>query len=136
MIESDGAMIVAGGRDFDTIWGNDRMYRVLRSIDRDIGPMTVICGMARGADMMAHRLAKQFVGWSVEEYPADWERYGKKAGYIRNEQMAEVASILIAFWDGESRGTKHMIDIALKKGLEVHVYHYTKNDLLKWEPVK
>ena len=54
-----------------------------------------------------------------QRYPADWEQYGPRAGYIRNSEMAKVATHLIAFWDGRSKGTKHMIDIARKAGLYV-----------------
>ena len=57
-------------------------------------------------------------------YPADWERHGRAAGPIRNEEMAEVSDALIAFWDGKSRGTKSMIEIAMRKGLQVAVVRY------------
>jgi hypothetical protein len=57
-------------------------------------------------------------------FPADWDRYGKAAGYIRNETMAANAEALIALWDGRSPGTKHMIDIARKKGLKVYVHRF------------
>ena len=57
-------------------------------------------------------------------YPADWERHGRAAGPIRNEEMAEVSDALIAFWDGKSRGTKSMIEIARRKGLQVAVVRY------------
>ena len=65
-----------------------------------------------------------------EKYPADWDKYGKSAGYRRNEQMADNADSLIALWDGRSRGTKHMIDIAHRKGLKVYV-HLIADDVLK-----
>ena len=52
---------------------------------------------------------------------ADWETYGKSAGYRRNVDMAESADALVALWDGVSNGTKHMINIARQKGLRVHV---------------
>lgn len=63
-------------------------------------------------------------------FPANWAAFGKRAGYIRNEQMAKYAvedgscGMLIAFWDGKSRGTKHMIDLANKHGLKVHVVSF------------
>ena len=57
-------------------------------------------------------------------YPAQWDKYGKRAGYRRNEQMAEVADGLIAFWDGQSKGTKHMIDIMTEKNLPTKVVRY------------
>ncbi len=57
----------------------------------------------------------------IKKFPANWTAYGMSAGYKRNQQMAENADALIALWDGESKGTKHMIDIATQKGLWVHV---------------
>ena len=64
----------------------------------------------------------------VKRFVPDWNTYGKSAGYRRNAEMAKYASeaygVLFAFWDGQSRGTKHMIDLANKYGLEVHVVNY------------
>lgn len=61
----------------------------------------------------------------MHEYdPADWKGLGKSAGYKWNEQMAQNADALVAFWDGQSRGTKHMIDLACKYGLKVRVIKY------------
>ena len=66
----------------------------------------------------------------LKKFPANWDLYGKRAGYIRNEQMAKYAmsdnsyGVLIAFWDGKSRGIKHMIDLANKYGLEIHIVNY------------
>lgn len=53
-----------------------------------------------------------------------WKLYGKQAGYLRNEQMAQNADALAAFWNGESRGTKHMIELAKRYGLKVRVKRY------------
>ena len=57
-------------------------------------------------------------------FPADWDKYGKAAGYKRNEEMARNADALIAFWDGKSRGTKHMIDLAKKYDLQARIVMY------------
>ena len=82
---------------------------------------SVISGMARGVDSLAVDYAKE-TNLPLVKMPAFWDLYGRSAGYKRNEQMAEVADALIALWDGSSRGTKHMIDIAKKKGLKVFIY--------------
>lgn len=82
---------------------------------------TAISGTARGADQMGESYAEAH-GIPVEKFPADWDSYGKRAGYIRNSQMAENAEALIAIWDGQSRGTMHMINIASQKGLKVYVH--------------
>ena len=81
--------------------------------------------MASGADSLAIKYAEE-KGYKVKEFPADWDWHGKSAGYIRNKQMAQYATHLIAFWDGYSKGTKHMIDLARKEGLKVRVIMYKK----------
>lgn len=84
-------------------------------------PSVIISGTARGADSLGELWAhKQEI--PCERYPADWKRFGKAAGLRRNEQMADAAEALIALWDGESRGTKHMITTAERKGLRVFVW--------------
>ncbi len=86
--------------------------------------IVIVCGMARGADLLGKRYAES-KGYNVKFFHANWDLYGKSAGYIRNEEMAKYASYrngygaLIAFWDGKSRGTKHMIDLAKKYNLKV-----------------
>ena len=60
---------------------------------------------------------------AVEYYPAEWEKHGKAAGYKRNARMADNADGLLAVWDGESRGTKHMIREAVDRGLEIRVVY-------------
>lgn len=59
-------------------------------------------------------------------FPADWDRYGKAAGYLRNTEMAKNADALVAFWDGMSLGTRHMIETAKAHGLKVRVKRYDK----------
>ncbi len=83
----------------------------------------VISGTARGADTYGEHIAAA-EGWGVDCMPADWDRYGRRAGYIRNEEMAQVAKALIAVWDGESKGTRHMINLAEQYGLRVFVYEW------------
>lgn len=81
----------------------------------------VVSGTARGIDQAGEMWAMQH-DIPVKRFPADWDMYGKSAGYRRNTEMAEYANALIAIWDGQSRGTKHMIDEAAKRNLEVFVY--------------
>lgn len=114
-------VIIAGGREFNNYqYLKDSMDYFLQNIDDDI---SVICGMARGADTLGEKYAKEN-GYEVCYFPADWDKYGKAAGYIRNEEMADNADALVAFWDGSSRGTKHMIDIANKHKLMVRIKKY------------
>ena len=76
--------------------------------------------MAAGVDTLAVRYAMQH-GIELIKMPADWS-IGKSAGYRRNEQMADIADALIAVWDGTSRGTMHMINIARARQLKMFVY--------------
>jgi hypothetical protein len=111
-------VIVAGGRDFcdypKMVAYLDRILS-LKVADPET-KVILISGMARGADSLAIRYAEE-KGLIVEKFPADWETYGKSAGYRRNCQMAEVANALVAFPGG--RGTAHMIETAKAKGLAV-----------------
>ena len=81
----------------------------------------VISGTARGADRMGENWAKR-KGVAIDSKPADWDTHGKSAGYKRNQEMAEGADALIAIWDGKSRGTSHMIEIAKGKKIPTFVY--------------
>lgn len=80
----------------------------------------IVCGMAKGVDMLGYRYAKDH-RIPVKEFPADWNTHGRAAGPIRNKEMALYADALIALWDGVSKGTKNMIDLATKQGLRVYV---------------
>lgn len=124
-------IIIAGSREF-----ND--YKFLSNSMRDIlggrnfpecEAVRIVSGTARGADQLGERFAKE-KGLRLTRMSADWDTYGKRAGYIRNKQMAEFSieddnqGVLVAFWDGISKGTKHMIDLANKNGLEVNVVKF------------
>ena len=112
-------LIVAGSRTIpnrDVVW-DDLIYRVLMSeVDE------VVCGMARGADMIGYEFAQTY-DIPCKKFPADWDKYGKSAGYIRNKEMSEYADELLAYWDGKSNGTKNMIDLmALAKKPTTIIY--------------
>lgn len=115
-------VIIAGGRDF-----ND--YQLLKtkmdSLLRNKSKVIIVSGGARGADSLGERYAKER-GLEITKYPADWDRYGKSAGYRRNEQMAQNADALVAFWDGQSKGTAHMIQIGQSKGLQTRTIRYER----------
>ncbi len=120
-------VIIAGSRGFSN-------YKLLREQcnkflreKRKTSNIIVVSGHARGADTLGEKYA-QDERFTLEIYPAQWKKFGKRAGYRRNEQMAEVADALIAFWDGSSKGTKHMIDIMNEKKLLVRVVQYETNN--------
>jgi len=80
----------------------------------------IVSGGAKGVDRIGEEWARK-EGIPIKQFIPDWSGLGKSAGYRRNVEMAEYADCLVAFWDGKSRGTKHMIDIAEKQGLPVTV---------------
>jgi hypothetical protein len=122
-------VIIAGGRDYNNYAELERkMDKLLSNIKDDI---VIVCGMARGADTLGEQYGKQR-GYKINYFPADWKTFGKSAGYIRNQEMAENADALVAFWDGKSRGTANMIDIAQRFNLRVRVIRYgDRGDLVK-----
>lgn len=121
MVGSDGAgrtrVIVCGSRT----WADSaKIAERLKALPKNT---TVIHGGARGADRLAAAEARK-LGLRVKVYRADWDRYGKRAGIIRNYRMAEAgADLCIALWDGSSSGTKHMIDEARRHGIPVEVIY-------------
>lgn len=116
-------VIIAGSRTFETHEHFKLMtlkMDTFLSIFKDVEPIAIISGTARGADQLGERYAT-IAGFDIIKVPADWARYGKSAGYRRNADMAHIATHCVCFWDGRSRGTKHMIDIATTKGLPTRV---------------
>jgi hypothetical protein len=80
----------------------------------------VVCGMAKGVDLLGKEYAEEN-DIPIKEFPANWDLYGKRAGHLRNTEMAKYADALIAIWDGKSPGTKNMIDEAYKYKLKVFI---------------
>lgn len=127
-------IIIAGSRNFNDFTLLEKSVEKIRQDiiaekSKSISRVCIVSGTARGADRLGELYAQK-AGLHTYKFPADWDNLGKRAGYVRNEEMAKFAikdgnyGILISFWDGESKGTKHMIDLAQKHGLEVHVIRY------------
>ena len=89
----------------------------------------VVSGGARGIDLAGEAWAKEH-GVPVTVLPAEWDRFGKAAGYRRNEAMAAQAEALLAIWDGRSPGSAHMVDIATRRGLKVYIFCPESHPLL------
>jgi len=113
-------MIIAGGRDFD-------LLKVLgKAADSALGKrraVEIVSGAARGADRLGEVYAYSR-GFAVKRFPADWDANGKAAGPIRNKQMTEYCDAALIFWNGESRGTKNMIENMEKIGKPYIVKKY------------
>ena len=120
-------IIVAGTRTFSD-------YELLRSKLDDFicklkqkhpdKQVVIITGAAKGADQLGSLYAKNH-NIPLKEFPADWNTYGRAAGPIRNQQMLDYAlretPALIVFWDGESRGTKNMMNIAKRHNVQTEI---------------
>lgn len=113
-------VIIAGTRDFSDY---DLLTQVCDHMLSNSKSVEIVSGGARGADLLGERYARER-GYQCKIFPADWEKYGKAAGFKRNSEMANYAECLIAFWDGTSRGTQHMINMAKKKNLQVKIVEY------------
>lgn len=81
----------------------------------------VISGKAKGIDTYGEKFA-QINGLPILEYPANWSKYGKYAGFIRNKEMVKIADCLIAIWDGKSNGTRHTIKLAMDKRIKIFLF--------------
>ncbi len=85
----------------------------------------IISGGAVGADQLAERWAKK-QGIETRIFRPDWKKYGKSAGIIRNREIVAHADMVIAFWDGESKGTGYTIQFAQEKGIDVQTVPFKK----------
>lgn len=109
-------LIIAGGRYFNN---KDLLFFHASKILAT----EIVSGGARGADYLGEQYAN-VNNIPIKKFPAKWNLYGKSAGYIRNKQMAEYGDMLLAFWDGKSKGTQHMIRLATENKLQVIIINY------------
>lgn len=124
-MENQYRVIIAGGRNFsDYALLKERCDFYLQN-KLQTHTVIIVSGHASGADSLGERYAQE-KHLSVEAHAADWAAHGRAAGPIRNAEMADCADALIAFWDGQSRGTASMINLARQKGLTVAVVRYDK----------
>jgi len=108
--------IIAGSRSIESY------IELLKAISKiDFKITVVISGGAHGADKLGEKYAKRH-GIPLEIYEANWDRYGKGAGHIRNSLMADKAEALICLWDGKSNGSANMIKKARVNNLITKVF--------------
>jgi hypothetical protein len=113
-------VIIAGSRTFNDY---SLLCDVCNHMLQNQNEIEIVSGGANGADKLGEKYANE-KGYIIKQFIPNWEKWGKSAGYIRNQEMAEYADALIAFHCNESRGTKHMIDLANKYALKVKVVKY------------
>ncbi|MBR5493353.1 MAG: DUF2493 domain-containing protein [Alistipes sp.] len=119
-------VIVAGSRGF---FDYDLMSRELDKLFNESkefagNDVKIISGMADGADSLAIRYADERKLTKIL-FPANWKRFSRVAGFLRNEDMLSVATHLVVFWDGKSSGTHHMIEIAKAKSIPIWGQKYS-----------
>lgn len=85
-----------------------------------MGKIKIISGGAKGADSFAEEFAEAR-NIETKVYKADWKKYGNRAGFLRNKKIVKNCDVVVAFWDGESKGTKITIDLAKEAGKKVYI---------------
>lgn len=120
-------VVIAGSRDFDDY---DLLKKICGNYLGTYKKIEIVSGCDRGADRLGEKYARE-MGYKTKRFPAEWDRWGRSAGYRRNIQMAEYADAVIVFWDGKSKGTKQMMDVtrSLDKALEVVKYQSEKENI-------
>ena len=113
-------LIIAGGRDFADY---ELLTAKVEAIVVGEPHVEIVSGGAKGADRLGEFFAIDH-DLPIKRFPADWDKFGKSAGFRRNADMADYADHCICFWDGKSKGTGHMIDLAKNKGLKLTVVNY------------
>jgi hypothetical protein len=131
-------IIVAGGRDFhDEVYMGKVLEELLGKGLLGKGDPELVCGMAKGADLLAKRIFES-CGFIVHKRPADWKdmsepcirkrnaygEYNALAGMKRNHAMGDEADVLVAFHDTYSTGTQNMINYMNKLGKPVYIFNY------------
>lgn len=106
-------IVIAGCRDYSNYDEAKSYIDFCLSNIRKENDIIIVSGCATGGDAIGERYANEN-GFAIEKYPADWKTYGRSAGPKRNLKMAEICDYVICFWDRKSRGTKSMIDCAVK----------------------
>lgn len=117
-------LVIFGSREFSDYPMLERKLDSLLSKKIAEGyEIIVISGAARGADSLGEKYAKSR-GYAIERYPANWNKYGKSAGYRRNETMAQMSDAGVGFWNGISKGTGHMVNLLKKYNKEFRIVRF------------
>lgn len=110
-------LIVAGSRSFTDY---DLLKAKLDYFLQNTNDVVIVSGTSNGADKLGEKYAEE-KGYGILQCPADWDKHGKKAGFIRNTEMAVIGTHCVVFWDGVSRGSESMITICESKNIPCRV---------------
>lgn len=111
-------LAIIGGRDFSDY---QLVKSVLAKVKSEI--ITIVSGGAIGADTLGAQYANEF-GIPLLLFVPEWDKYGKRAAFLRNAQIIDASQAVIAFWDGFSKGTAHSIELAKRNDIPVHIVKY------------
>lgn len=119
-------IIIAGSRNFNNY---QKLKQECDKFLQDYKNIEIVSGAHyKGADKLGEQYASE-KKIKIIKFPADWIKYGKPAGPKRNKQMAIYADALIAFWDGKSKGTKNIIQLAKQRHLKTRIILF-ENEIL------
>lgn len=122
--------MVCGSRSIeDPLYIKKEIETLIADSNWDIKDITVIQGEAKGVDSIA-KLWAEFRKLPINSYPADWKKYGKRAGFLRNEEMVKACDFCLIIWDGSSNGTKNDIDLCKKHNKPYKLVIYGGNACL------
>ncbi len=116
-------VIVAGSRSFKDYQLLKQKLDLLLAEKLKSHKLFIVSGNALGADKLGEKYASEN-DIPIKHFPANWTLHGNKAGYIRNCEMAVIASAAVIFWDGKSKGSKHMITISHDYKLPTRIICY------------
>lgn len=107
---------VIGSRSFnDYVFLKDTLLKIISGISSDV---TIVSGGAKGADILSEKFAREN-NLQTEIYLPDWKKFGRGAGIVRNKDIVNASDIVVAFWDGKSKGTLSSINIAKKQNKKI-----------------
>ena len=113
---------IIGSREFNNF--DYALEKVIEFIETDNNQISkIVSGGAAGADTIAEQIA-MYMGIPTKIFLPNWDKHGKSAGFVRNTQIVENSDIIIAFWDGLSKGTLDSINKAKSLGKRVIVHNY------------
>ncbi len=117
---------IVGGRDFsDYPLLKNKMLEVIKKI-KNVSTkiqIEIVSGGAKGADSLAEKFAEEFY-LPIKIFPADWNKNGRAAGFIRNKEIWDYVDMGVAFWDGLSKGTRHSIDLSKQLNKKLIIVFY------------
>lgn len=109
---------IVGSREFPD---RELVESITQQLIVDYKNIILVSGGAKGVDSWAEEIFHRY-GKIVKVHYPDWDKHGKSAGFLRNKKIINDADMVLAFWDGKSKGTKHSIDLAIDNHKPLNVY--------------